>query len=96
MKVIGNTQFITEMKILGLVDGHIVKTREDIRSSLENVGSMQIILINAFVAEIYPEIKEYANVVTIPDTISDYANISDLKDIIRSAIGIDLTVTDVK
>ena len=47
---------------------------------------------NSSIAEMIPELKEMANVVTVPDSAEGFGSIDDLKDIIKSVVGIELEV----
>jgi vacuolar-type H+-ATPase subunit F/Vma7 len=90
MIVIGNRDFVTGMKICGVIESHVVNTAEEIAQVIPSIRPNQLILANAFVVALYPRLQSYPNLVTIPDSLSDFNSIDDLQYIIRTAVGKDL------
>lgn len=92
MIVIGNPEFALGMKLAGVKDSYAVKRREQGLEIIKNLDKDEFIIANNSIAELIPELKEMANVVTVPDSAEDFGSIDDLKDIIKSVVGIELEV----
>ncbi len=90
MKVLGNSEFATGMKFAGVVDSYTIKTREDGVKALQKLTQDDFIIANASVMKLIPELEEFENVVTVPDSAQDFGNIDDLQELIKSVIGIEL------
>jgi vacuolar-type H+-ATPase subunit F/Vma7 len=92
MIVLGNPDFATAMRLAGIKESYIIKTREDALQALKGVDKKSFIMANAKVMELVPELKEFVNVVSIPDDAKDFSSTDDLKDIIKNAVGMELKV----
>ncbi len=92
MIVMGNPEFVTGMKFAGVRKCFAVKQREDVLRVIEKHGKDDFMLVNASVLELVPELKEFENVVSLPDKAENFGNIDDLKHIIKSVVGIELEV----
>jgi len=92
MMVFGNSEFSTGMKLVGIKDSFCVRKKEDVLDRLKDVPHDEFILVNVSVLEMVPELKEYPNVVSIPDNAKEFSRTDDLKDIIRSAIGFEINL----
>ena len=90
MIVIGNRDFVTGMRLCGVLNSFIVETTEQVADALANARPNDMILANAFVVELYPRLTRMTNLVTIPDSLTGFDSVDDLKEIIRTAVGQDL------
>ena len=80
------------MKFAGVKKSYTVRNREEALRIMRNTAKDEFILANVSVIEMLPELKEFPNVVSIPDKASDFGNVDDLKHIIKSVVGIELEV----
>ncbi len=92
MIVLGNQEFALGMKLAGVKDSYAVKTREKGMEILRELSEDEFIIANNSITEMMPELKEMPNVVTVPDSAEGFGGIDDLKDIIKSVVGIELEV----
>lgn len=92
MIVLGNSEFALGMKFAGVKNSFTIKKREDAIKVLSGVPEDEFIIANAGILEKVPELLEFKNVVTIPDSAKNFGNIEDLKGIIKSVVGIELEV----
>jgi vacuolar-type H+-ATPase subunit F/Vma7 len=90
MIVIGNAELVLGMKFCGITNSHIVKEREEVIEILKTLDKNEVILANNMVVELAPEIKEFRNLATIPDSLDGFDNVDDLKYIVKNAIGVEL------
>ena len=90
MIVLGNDEFATGMRFAGLKRSFPVKSREQCLELIKDLAKDEFILCNVSIMEMVPELKEFANLVTIPDDPSHFSTTDDLKEIIKSAIGFEL------
>jgi vacuolar-type H+-ATPase subunit F/Vma7 len=90
MIVLGNRDFVMGMKICGVLDSHVIHTAQDVAKIIPTIRPNQLILANAYVIQLYPRLESFANLVTIPDELSDFERIDDLQNIIRTAVGRDM------
>ena len=92
MIVLGSPEFAIGMKLAGIKDSHIIRKREEALELLRKTSKKEFILANVSVIEIVPELSEFKNVVSIPDDAREFSSTADLKDIIKSAVGIELNI----
>jgi len=92
MIVLATEEFALGMKLAGVKQSHAVRTREQGLNLLRGIDKDEFIIANSSIAEMIPELKEMANVVTVPDSAEGFGSIDDLKDIIKSVVGIELEV----
>jgi len=92
MIVIGNAKFATGMKFAGVKESHRAESREQVLGILRGINPAEFILANQSVVEMVPELKEFKNLAVLPDDAGNFDDISDLKEIIRSVVGIELEV----
>lgn len=92
MIVIGNPKFATGMRFAGVKRSYRAEGREQVLGLLKGLNPEEFILANQSVVEMAPELKEFRNLVVLPDSAGNFADISDLKEIIRSVVGIELEV----
>jgi len=92
MIVLGNPEFALGMKLAGVKESYAIKKREDALEIMKNAGADDFIIVNNSITELVPELKEMANVVSVPDSAEGFGSIDDLKDIIKSVVGIELEV----
>jgi vacuolar-type H+-ATPase subunit F/Vma7 len=90
MIVIGNTELALGMKFCGVRTSYSPKDREEVLSILEHLPKNELIIANAKFINMAPELKEFPNLASLPDDIGGFEGISDLKEIVRSAIGVEL------
>jgi vacuolar-type H+-ATPase subunit F/Vma7 len=92
MIVLGNPAFAVGIKLAGIKDSHIIKKREEALEILRNTNKKEFILANVSIIALVPELGEFKNVVSIPDNAEEFSTTDDLKNIIRSAVGIELSI----
>lgn len=92
MIVLGNAEFAIGMKLAGIKDSCVVRKREDALELLRKIDKKEFILANASVIKLVPELEEFRNTVSIPDDANKFLSTDDLKDIIMSAVGIELDI----
>ena len=92
MIVLGNAEFVTGMKLAGIKDSHTIRKREEGLEILRKTDKKEFILANVSVIKLIPELEEFRNVVSVPDDAREFSSTDDLKDIIKSAVGIELNI----
>jgi vacuolar-type H+-ATPase subunit F/Vma7 len=92
MIVLGNPEFALGMKFAGVNKSYAVKSREEGIELLKEITKEDFIIANQSIVEMIFELKEMQNVVVVPDHAKDFGKIDDLKDIIKSVVGIELEV----
>ncbi len=92
MIVLGNPEFAIGMKLAGIKESHIIRKREEALEVLRKTDKKEFILANVSVIELVPELEEFKNVVSIPDDAKEFSTTDDLKNIIKSAVGIELNI----
>ncbi len=92
MIVLGNAEFAIGMKLAGIKESYIVRKREDALELLRKIDKKEFILANASVIKLVPELEEFRNTVSIPDDAKKFLSTDDLKNIIMSAVGIELNI----
>ena len=92
MIVLGNPEFAIGMKLLGIKDCFVVRSREEALNIIKKIDKEELILANTSVLNIVPEIREFKNVVSMPDNAEEFKTTKDLNDIIKSAVGIELNI----
>lgn len=90
MIILGNSSFATGMRLAGIKDSFVVEDAQRARELLEKIPKNELVVANASVAALAPELLELENVVTIPDEPEQFSSVSDLKSIVKSAIGFEL------
>lgn len=92
MIVLGNPEFATGMKLAGIKESYVIRKREDALKILRGLDKKEFILANASVIKMVMELAEFKNTVSIPDNAKEFSTTEDLKDIIKSAVGIELNM----
>ena len=92
MIVLGNPEFAIGMKLAWIKESHIIRKREEALELLRKTDKKEFILANVSVIELVPELEEFKNVVSIPDDAKEFSTTDDLKNIIKSAVGIELNI----
>lgn len=92
MMVLGNPEFATGMKLAGIKNSHIIRKREEALEFLRQTDKKEFILANFSIIQLVPELEEFRNVISIPDEAKEFSTTDDLKDIIKSAVGIELNI----
>ncbi|MBW2983940.1 hypothetical protein KY361_02395 [Candidatus Woesearchaeota archaeon] len=92
MIVLGNPEFVTGMKLAGIKDSYVIRKREEALELLRKTGKKEFILANVSVIKLVPELEGFRNVVSVPDDAKEFSSTDDLKDIIKSAVGIELNI----
>lgn len=92
MIVLGNPEFAIGMKLAGVKDSYAIRKREEALELLRKIDRKEFILANVSVIKLVPELKEFKNVISVPDDAKDFSTTEDLKDIIKSAVGIELNI----
>lgn len=92
MIVLGNPEFATGMKLVGIKDSFVIRSREEALELLKTINKEEFILANVSVIKLIPEIEEFKNVISIPDDAEEFRSTKDLTNIIKSAVGIELNI----
>lgn len=92
MIVLGNAEFAIGMRLAGIKESYVIKKREDVLELLRKIDKKEFILANVSIIKLVPELEEFKNVVSIPDDAKAFLSTNDLKDIIISAVGIELNI----
>ena len=92
MIVLGNPEFVTGMKLAGIKESYAIRKREEALEVLRKTDRNAFILANVSVIKLVPELEEFRNVVSVPDDAKEFSSTDDLKDIIKSAVGIELNL----
>jgi vacuolar-type H+-ATPase subunit F/Vma7 len=92
MIVLGTAEFALGMKFAGIKDSYVIKSRAEAIDILKKTEKDDFILANASIIELVPELKQFPNLVSIPDDAHKFGSIDDLKEIIKSVVGIELEV----
>lgn len=94
MIVLGNSEFATGMRFCGIGNSHIVRTREEGVEFVKCLERDEFIIANVSVIELIPELKEFENLVSVPDSPKEFGSIEDLNEIIKKAVGMELNMDD--
>ncbi|RLG70273.1 MAG: hypothetical protein DRO04_02110 [Candidatus Iainarchaeum archaeon] len=89
--VIGNRKFAIGMKLAGIKRSFFMEDRKKILEIVKN-NPKELIVTNVSIAEKVPELKEFKNVVIMPDDAKSFGSIDDLKELIKSVVGIEIEV----
>jgi len=89
--VIGNRKFEIGMKLAGIKRSFFMEDRKKILEIVKN-NPKELIVTNVSIAEKVPELKEFKNVVIMPDDAKSFGSIDDLKELIKSVVGIEIEV----
>lgn len=90
MIILGNSSFATGMKLAGIKDSFVIETKEQAKELFETLPKDELVVANTSVIELLPKLRELENLVTIPDEPEQFGSVSDLRNIVKSAIGFDL------
>lgn len=78
------------MRLAGLKNSFVVESRKTGQDVLQSIPKNELVVANASVIELVPELNELENLVVIPDEPRAFGSVSDLKNIVKSAIGFEL------
>ncbi len=92
MIVLGNAEFATGMKLGGVKNSYIIRDREDVLRVIKDIPKDEFILANVSIIKMVPELNEFKNMVGMPDNAEEFSKTDDLKEIIKSAVGIELNI----
>lgn len=92
MIVLGNPLFATGMKLAGVKDSYIIRKREDALKLLRTLPKDEFIIVNFSIIKMLPELEEFKNVISFPDSGNAFSSMNDLKNIVKSAVGIELNI----
>ena len=92
MIIMGNVEFATAMKLVGVKESYIIRKPQDAAAILEKCAKDEFIIANVSVYDLVPDLAEYKNVVTLPDDPKAFGTTEDLKGIIRAAVGIEINL----
>ena len=92
MVVLGNEEFALGMRFSGIGKSYVIRDRHTGIEVLRQLDRESFIIANVSVLNLIPELKEFNNVVSVPDDPNQLKNIDDLKGIIKAAVGIELEV----
>jgi len=92
MIILGNPDFATGMRLAGISDSHVVRSREEALSLVAGLDKSSFIIANVSVINLAPELEEFRNLVSIPDDAGAFDSTEDLRSIIISAVGMNLNI----
>ncbi|MFC2174542.1 hypothetical protein ACFLQ2_01605 [archaeon] len=92
MIILGNPRFATAMLLAGISNSHRVTSRAEWLARVRELPKEETIIANTSVVGMLPELKEFKNLITLPDSASEFGSIDDLKEIVKSAVGIEIEV----
>jgi vacuolar-type H+-ATPase subunit F/Vma7 len=92
MIFLGNHDFAVGMKLAGIKESYEIKNRDDIKKAVSGIQESEIIIANYSIAKLFPELKNYANLIVIPDSAKEFAGTDDLGELVKSVVGIELEV----
>ena len=92
MIILGNPRFATAMLLAGISNSHRVTSRSEWVARVRELPRGETIIANTSVVEMIPELKEFKNLITLPDSASEFGSIADLKEVVKSAVGIEIEV----
>ncbi|MCK4327164.1 MAG: hypothetical protein KAW41_01670 [Candidatus Diapherotrites archaeon] len=92
MIILGNPQFATAMLLAGISNSHRVTSRAEWLARVRELPKEETIIANTSVVGILPELKEFKNLITLPDSASEFGSVDDLKEIVKAAVGIEIEV----
>lgn len=90
MIVLGNPSLVLGMKLAGIRDAYTIRNKEEARRLIKQLPKNELIIANASMLDLVPELDEFENLVTIPDEPSEFGSVRDLKNIIKAAIGFEI------
>jgi len=92
MIILGNAEFATGMMLAGIKDSYVIRKREDALPILEKLDKKEFIIANISIIKMLPELEDFRNIISLPDDASEFESTEDLKNIIISAVGIELNI----
>ena len=92
MIVLGNPEFAIGMKLVGIKNSFLIRSREEALEVIKKIDKEEFILANVSVINLVPEIAEFKNIVSSPDNADEFRSTKDLNEIIKSAVGIELNI----
>ncbi len=92
MIILGNERFAISMLLMGIKDSYIIRTKDDGIKILKKIDKEDIVIANASIVNMVPGLDELNNLVTVPDDSRNFATIDDLKQLIKSAVGIEIQI----
>jgi len=92
MIILGNPRFATAMLLAGISNSHRVTSRKEWLPKVRELDKEETIIANASVVGMIPELKEFRNLITLPDSASEFGSVEDLKEVVKSAVGIEIEV----
>lgn len=92
MIVLANEEFATGLRLAGIKKSYHITSRKQADDILKLVNKKELIIATQKVTEIIPELNEFPNIITFPDTVKDFSNIDDLKRITKIAIGSEVEI----
>lgn len=92
MIVLGNPEFAAGFKLAGIKESYAIRSREQALELLRKTDKNEFILANVSIIGLVPELKEFNNVVSMPDDVKQFSTTEDLKEVVKSAVGIELNI----
>jgi vacuolar-type H+-ATPase subunit F/Vma7 len=92
MIVIANEEFATGLRLAGVKNSHIIRTKQQAEDILKDTAKDEFIIATQKVTEMSSKFGEYPNVIIFPDTLKDFSKIDDLKTTIKTAIGSEVEI----
>lgn len=90
MIVLGNKELSLAMKFCGIRESHYITAKAQVLEITKNLPNNELIMANASIISMVPELREFSNLVSIPDDVDKFDDVDDLKYIVKSAIGVEL------
>ena len=92
MIILGNQEFAIGMKLIGIKDSFVIRSREEALEIIKGIDPEEFILANVSVINLVPELEEFKNMVSIPDNAEEFRTTKDLKNVIKAAVGVELNI----
>jgi vacuolar-type H+-ATPase subunit F/Vma7 len=92
MIILGTYDFAMGMKLAGVRNSHVIKSKSDFISLKSTIAATELIIASESVFRIVPELEKFQNLVILPDNPSELLESADLKKIIKSAVGVELKI----
>ena len=90
MIVLGNREFALGMRLAGIRQSHVVEDGTKAEELFSSIPKKEVVVANASVVGIMPELSELENLIVIPDEAEQFGSVEDLKKVVKSAIGFEI------
>ncbi|MCX8158046.1 MAG: hypothetical protein N3D73_00035 [Candidatus Diapherotrites archaeon] len=92
MLIVGNRIFVVSMRLGGIKNSVIFESRQQVLDLIKKIDKKEIIVVNKSVFLSVPELKEFQNLVVLPDNFRELKNDNELKEFVKDCLGFYLEV----